>query len=74
MINEKQTDDGVMTLSSADTCFERARKILKVAGIVDGVGISSRMAEAIEKYKEMDTEVAIKAITNALQARKESHE
>jgi len=47
-----------ITLSSSDDCFERARKILKCAGLLDGCGLGGRMAEALEAYRKMDRNAA----------------
>lgn len=54
-MNKKQT---FVTLDRQDSCFERARKILQIAGVVDHVGINGRMAEAIEIYKNLDQQIS----------------
>lgn len=46
-------------LRANDDCFERARKILKCAGMADWLGMSGRLAEAIEAYRKMDRKAAI---------------
>jgi pyrimidine operon attenuation protein/uracil phosphoribosyltransferase len=44
-------------LNQSDTCFERARKLLEIAGIEPrGFSIAERFAEALAKYQEMDLE------------------
>ena len=41
-------------LNENDNCFQRARNILRHAGIIEGVGLAQRMAESIEAYRVMD--------------------
>jgi len=55
-----------ITISSIDNCFERAAKILQVAGIKTTRDTVNRMAEAIEKYKEVDTEYTINNFINTI--------
>jgi pyrimidine operon attenuation protein/uracil phosphoribosyltransferase len=44
-------------LNQSDTCFERARKLLEIAGLEPrGFAIAERFAEALAKYQEMDLE------------------
>ena len=50
------SDEKGMMLYANDDCFERARKILKAAGMIDGCGLASRMAESLEAYRKMDVE------------------
>jgi flagellar biosynthesis regulator FlbT len=45
-------------LNVGDSCFERARKILKRANLIDGVGLADRMAEALEAYRKLDHNAA----------------
>jgi len=41
-------------LSSDDSCFDRARKMLKAAGVIDNGIVAARMAEAIDMYQKLD--------------------
>lgn len=51
-MSNKQEDK--IQLSSDDSCFERARKMLKVAGVIDNGMIAERMAEAVDAYQKLD--------------------
>lgn len=41
-------------LNASDSSFERARKLIEIAGFIDRVGIADRIAEPLEKYRELD--------------------
>jgi len=41
-------------ISSDDSCFERARKMLKAAGLIDNGMVALRMAEAVDAYQKLD--------------------
>lgn len=57
-IQEKDNGDGskqiTVTLKVTDNDFERARKLIKFTGIVNGDNLAAPMAEAIQAYRKMD--------------------
>lgn len=61
----KVQEQETITLSSDDDCFTRAKKILFAAGIVDRLGVSSRMAEVVEAYRRLDLKAAVLELESA---------
>ena len=51
-MSNKQEDK--IQLSSDDSCFDRARKMLKAAAVIDNGGLAARMAEAVDAYQKLD--------------------
>ena len=41
-------------INSDDSCFERARKMLKAAGLIDNGMVALRMAEVVDAYQKLD--------------------
>ena len=59
-MSDKQEDK--IPISSDDSCFERARKMLKAAGLIDNGMIASRMAEAVDAYQKLDRKASHAAL------------
>lgn len=49
-----ESKENLVELLVTDSCFERARKILKGANVYDSCNFVARIAEAIEIYRQMD--------------------
>lgn len=52
---EKPEDSkGMVTLRQDDSPWERARKLFRLSGLRDGLGLSNHMAEGLEAYQKLD--------------------
>jgi hypothetical protein len=53
-----------ISISSDDSCFVRARKLLQLMGLVGGDHLVGYMAEGIEAYKKLDEEAFKQKLKN----------
>jgi hypothetical protein len=47
-------EDTKTILDQSDNCFVRARKLFKIIGLVDRMGLTNQMAEVIQAYMDLD--------------------
>ena len=47
-------EKGIVRIDETDDCFKRALKILEVARIADGNGLSCKLARGIKAYQDLD--------------------
>lgn len=51
---EKKSEPEMITFNQNDDCFTRARKLIKMTGLVDRHGLANHMAEGVQIYINLD--------------------